>query len=210
MFTATLYPTYQRTKAYNTGELVAITQPNLAGLPIVYLFQALEPVNKYENPFAKTSKWKLIVNSANSTTDINQRYNNGTINPILTPTGIISGAYTNVNLTVDANGRIFAISNGSNGANPWNTINLINTDSPYTPANNSNFFFICDTTYGVIAINSSAIPKKGDQYNIINDAGNKNITFTPLSLLIGLGQTAIVMYDGVKWRILVPPNIALT
>lgn len=111
-----LYPPYVRTKTYDTGEFAAITQPNLAGLPITYLFVALEPVNKYESPLAKTSKWKLVINSANSTTDINQQYNNGTVSPVLTPTGIVPGSYTNVNLTVDAEGRIIAISNGGSSA----------------------------------------------------------------------------------------------
>lgn len=116
MASKSLYPTYSRTNTYQPGEFASIVQPNLAGIPITYLFQALEPVNKYESPLSKTSKWKLIVNSADSTTDINQNYNNGTINPLLTPTGIIPGSYTSVNLTVDAEGRIVAISDGGSSA----------------------------------------------------------------------------------------------
>lgn len=204
-----LYPKYVRTETYEIGEYATITKPNNKGVAITSIYQANEPVSKYESPTSKTNKWRLVVNFAQSSTDININYQDGGIQPSLNPTGVIAGTYTNATVTVDANGRIISISNGSSGGSTWTTVDLTNADSPYIPANNSNFFLICDTTGGPITITTSTVPKNGDVYNIINDAGSNNITFTPvLPLLVGQGQAIQAQYDGTKWRVIVYPTNA--
>lgn len=53
-------------------------------------------------------------------------------NPRLRPTGITPGAYTNVNITVDATGRITSISNGSGGSG--GVVFTFSATAPASPA----------------------------------------------------------------------------
>jgi len=141
------------------------------------------------NSSGTASITNLVVNG---TSDINNNINlsgdivfdgiNGSINFLdsteqisaYTGAGALSGAYTSANITLNANGRITAISNGSGSLNP--TFNSITIEDP------------------VVATNTTTITQSGSDFTITN-----NETASVISLVADTTEVQDLLTDSVEY-----------
>ena len=141
------------------------------------------------NSSGTASITNLVVNG---TSDINNNMNlsgdlvfdgvNGSINFLdsteqtsaYTGAGALSGAYTSANITLDADGKITAISNGSGSLNP--TFNSITIEDP------------------VVATNTTTITQTGSDFTITN-----NETASVISLIADTTEVQDLLTDSVEY-----------
>jgi hypothetical protein len=141
------------------------------------------------NSSGTSSITNLVVNG---TSDINNNINlsgdivfdgvNGSINFLdgteqvsaFTGAGALVGSYTSANITLSANGRITAISNGSGSLNP--TFNSITIEDP------------------VVATNTTTITQSGSDFTITN-----NETASVISLVADTTEVQDLLTDSVEY-----------